>query len=196
MEELKNYVPESAYGYVRSLLHAYPIHFRISRPRKTKLGDYRYDPRSRVHSISVNGDLNQYAFLITLIHELAHYRQHTNNRRQTAPHGNEWKSEFHALMTPLIKENIFPQEIADHLSHHMQNPKASCSDIKLMRLLESYDQIQFTRLEDLSDGDHFTISGKKTFRRDERLRTRYRCTEVATNRKWYVHALTKVEIVN
>lgn len=195
-ELLQEHVPKRSYGYVRQLIQEYNIRFRISAPRKTKLGDYRFDSRTRVHSISVNSDLNKFSFLITLVHELAHYRQQVQYRRRTAPHGPEWKQEFQTLMAPLIGEGVFPEEIADHLEIHMKNPKASCSDITLMRLLEPYDEEKHLRLEDLKDGDLFRISGKGVMRREKKLRSRFECYDIQTNRKWFVHALTKVEIVN
>jgi len=196
LDQLQDHIPTKSYGYLRQLISGYGINFRISRPRKTKLGDYRYDPRTRVHSISVNSDLNQYSFLITLVHELAHYRQYSEYKRRSAPHGKEWKIEFQTLMAPLIEEKIFPEEISVHLGQHMINPKATCSDIRLMRLLEPYDETQALRLEDLTDGDLFKINNERVFRREKKLRSRFECVDIRTNRKWFVHALTKVEIVN
>ena len=196
IRELKDHVPEKSYGYLVQLIESYGILFRISKPRVTKLGDYRYDPRSGEHVISVNSDLNTYLFLITFIHEVAHFRQQVNNRRRTSPHGREWKQEFQTLMSPLLEESVFPAEIADQLAHHMDNPKASCTDISLMRLLKIYDQKQQLILEDLKDGDLFKLSNRQLYRRKRKLRTRYECIEVSTDRKWFVHALAKVEIVN
>ncbi|MFT7613897.1 MAG: SprT protein [Parvicellaceae bacterium] len=196
LQELTYLVPGRSHGYVTQLISTYNIKFKISRPRKTKLGDYRFDPRTKVHSISVNSDLNPFAFLITLIHELAHYRQHVGNRRRVAPHGDEWKTEFRTLMAPILEENIFPMEVAEHLKKHMINPKASCSDIHLMRLLEPYNEEVSLKLEDLQDGVVFQIENGKIFKRGQKGRTRFQCVEISTNRKWFVHALTKVQIVN
>ncbi len=39
---------------------------------KLFLGDYRNSHAGKGHRISVNGNLNKYSFLITLLHELAH----------------------------------------------------------------------------------------------------------------------------
>jgi SprT protein len=196
LQELTYLVPGRSHGYVTQLISTYNIKFKISRPRKTKLGDYRFDPRTKVHSISVNSDLNPFAFLITLIHELAHYRQYVGNRRRVAPHGDEWKTEFRTLMAPILEENIFPAEVAEHLKKHMINPKASCSDIHLMRLLEPYNEEVSLKLEDLQDGVVFQIENGKIFKRGQKGRTRFQCVEISTNRKWFVHALTKVQIVN
>ena len=196
LSKLKDHVPEVSYGYVKQLIESYNVVFRIAKPRSTKLGDYRYNPTTKVHSISVNSDLNKYLFLITFIHEMAHYRQEIKNRRRTAPHGKEWKIEFHTLMAPLLEESVFPNEISKQLSKHMQNPRATCSDSHLMRLLKVHDEQCHLVLEDLSDGDLFKIHNKQTFKRIKKMRTRYECLDISTNRKWFVHALTKVEFVN
>ena len=196
LNKLMNHVPGVSYGYVKQLIESYNVVFRIAKPRSTKLGDYRYNPTTKVHSISVNSDLNKYLFLITFIHEMAHYRQEIKYKRRTAPHGKEWKIEFHTLMAPLLEESIFPDEISKHLSKHMENPRATCSDSQLMRLLKRYDEQPHLVLEDLEDGDLFKIHNKQIFKRTKKLRTRYECIDISTNRKWFVHALTKIEFVN
>lgn len=197
MERLRGHVPEQAYGYVSNLLGSYDVLFKISRPRKTKLGDYRYFPNKQIHQITVNEDLNEYSFLITLIHEIAHYLQFRNNkRRRLAPHGLEWKLEYKALMEPLLEEGLFPSDIQTYLEHHMENPKASsCSDVKLMRILSNYDSHSTTRLEDIPNGALFSINNGRIFQKGIKQRTRFKCLEPATKKTWFVHSLTEVEIV-
>ena len=47
--------------------------FKIVAPRRTKLGDFKAKGNKNNKSqITINGDLNPYAFLITTLHELAH----------------------------------------------------------------------------------------------------------------------------
>ena len=99
-------------------------------------------------------------------------------------------------MAPLIEESIFPDDISKQLGKHMKNPTATCSDANLMRLLKKHDEQYQLILEDLKDGDLFKIHSKQVFKRTKKLRTRYECVDISTNRKWFVHALTKVEFVN
>ena len=47
------------------------------------------------HRISVNGNLNKYSFLITLIHELAHLLTFTQYKNRVDPHGRNGR-EFMA----------------------------------------------------------------------------------------------------
>ena len=63
------FIPDESIEQVISLVKAKPFHLRITEPRKTKKGDFRPSmPKGSYHKISVNGDLNPYEFLITLIH--------------------------------------------------------------------------------------------------------------------------------
>jgi len=69
---LENYLPKGSAALIYEYLHTYKIHLTITRTRKSVLGDYRHATHEDHHRISVNGSLNPYAFLLTLIHELGH----------------------------------------------------------------------------------------------------------------------------
>ena len=66
---------------------------KITKPRKSKLGDFRILINGR-GQISVNENLNRYAFLITITHELAHAFVWKRYKTRVMPHGKEWKSTF------------------------------------------------------------------------------------------------------
>jgi SprT protein len=72
LHALAEYLPERALEPVLDLLNTYKIHLTITKHRNTLLGDYRHAIGDMHHRISVNGNLNKYAFLITLLHEIAH----------------------------------------------------------------------------------------------------------------------------
>ena len=61
--------------------------------------------------ITVNNDLNPYFFLITLLHEFAHYLVWKDGHHYAKPHGRTWKNHFSELMQTMIKENIFPESL-------------------------------------------------------------------------------------
>src|SRR5207344_683946 len=72
LTHLQTYLPSGAAQLVLNLLQQYKVHLTITKERKTVLGNYRHAHNNEVHFISINGNLNQYVFLITLVHELAH----------------------------------------------------------------------------------------------------------------------------
>jgi predicted SprT family Zn-dependent metalloprotease len=84
-------MPKGSGELIFKYLHDYKVHLTITRGRKTVLGDYRHSTGHQNHRISVNGNLNKYAFLITLIHELAHLLTFIQFGNRVAAHGKEWK---------------------------------------------------------------------------------------------------------
>jgi hypothetical protein len=75
------YLPPGTEPHVADLLGGLPLHVRLARPRRTKLGDHRPPGRGwSVHRITINDDLNPYAFMTTLLHEIAHAAAWERNR--------------------------------------------------------------------------------------------------------------------
>ncbi len=185
---LKDYLPDGSFELVMDYLHNYKIQLTVTRSRSSILGDYRHAHLNKGHRISVNGDLNKYSFLITLLHEIAHLFTFVNNPKRVQPHGAEWKSNFGDILTVFITKNIFPLDVQAALLFSLDNPAASsCSDEKLLRVLKNYDQkkdeIYF--VEQLLVGQHFKIKGNRIFEKGEQIRKRFKCKEVATG-KWYL----------
>src|SRR5690606_39622106 len=121
-EALRKYVPERAIPYCIEWISENKISLKITRSRNSKYGDYRPPQDGHGHRISINHDLNPYAFLITFIHEVAHLNQWKIRKRITVPHGKEWKNEYKKLMMPILREHIFPPDIVKALNDYMQNP--------------------------------------------------------------------------
>jgi len=194
-EIISRYIPFSAVDYCTLLWEKYPFSFKVSRARKSKLGDYRYNIIKNRHEVSVNGNLNKYAFLITFLHELAHLTHFNNHKNNRSPHGSLWKNEFRSLMEPMLKYEIFPPDLLSVLSKHMQNPKASSqSDLRLVRVLRIYDteKIQSQEyLENINVGSRFELNGK-IFKKLSIKRTRAVCLEEKTRRKYLIPQIAEV----
>lgn len=191
---LSTYLPEDAVSIVFEWIKNKNIHLKISRNRKTKLGDYRPPIRHANHRISINYNLNQYAFLITLIHEYAHLLVFEKYKNHVLPHGQEWKNTYKILMEEFIDKNIFPEDINDVLVKSIQNSKASStSDLHLSRILQKYDaNVPQTKVEDLPPNAMFkTIVGKR-FIKGERQRIRYKCLCLDNNKLYLFHPLTPI----
>lgn len=190
-------LPEAAHGYVIRLLAAQPVEVRLSRPRRTRLGDHRGPtPLVPRHRISVNEDLNPYALLTTLLHEFAHAATwDRHRRRRLKPHGREWKAEFERILLPVVAESMLPADITAALAGSLQSPAAAtCSDRQLMLALARYDPADRggVFVESLEAGAIFRTDSGRTFRLGPRLRTRYRCIEPRTGREYRLHGLCRV----
>ncbi len=196
---LRKYLPEAAVETVYYWLDRKKIHLKITKNRTSKLGDYKPPIGYPTHRISINHDLNPYAFLITFVHELAHLIVFEKKGRRVRPHGKEWKIEFRNLMNPFLEKNIFPDDLSGLLSKHLKNSKASSNaDIMLTRVLKSYDNKPCSDekstlfLENIITGSEFLYGKERHFVKMEKRRTRYRCKEVDTGRFFLFHPLAEV----
>ena len=195
LEGLAAYLPDGTYERVVEHIIRHKVHLTVKRARATVLGDYRPAMHGRNHRISVNGNLNPYAFLITLLHELAHLFTFEGHGNRVAPHGREWKSIFGSLLAEYVRDGVFPEDIRTALARTLENPAAStCADDSLMRVLRRYDRGKegVSLVEELSPGDRFLIRGGRVFVRGEGLRKRIRCTEEATGRVYLFSPIFEV----
>lgn len=194
-EILAKYIPENSINQTMDWIIKNNINLKIAKKRNTKLGDYR-PPNSRNpnHRISINHNLNKYAFLITFVHELAHLLVWNKHKNNVAPHGIEWKMEYRILMEPLLNETIFPDELIGALNKSIINSKASSgSDIQLSRILKKHDQqTEGCSLEELPINTIFQTEKGIRFIKGEKRRTRYLCLNVHNKKQYLFHPLVSV----
>ncbi len=194
-ETLSEYIPESSVNSVFSRLDKHHVHLVINRKRVTKLGDYRPPINQKYHRISINHDLNKFQFLITLIHELAHLETWLKFKNRVKPHGLEWKSEFKNLMANYMDNGIFPSDVKDALELYFT--KITSSDTNLSRILKKYsEKTDDTTLEELPENAIFAIYNGIVFRKQKRLRKRYRCTRLDNGKIYMVSPLMIVHPID
>ena len=195
LNAIKPFLPDGTAESIAEQIMQYRCHLTITRDRKTKAGDYRHPYGKMGHRISVNGSLNQYAFLITLVHEIAHLVNWEKHKNRVNPHGKEWKQAFKELMQQYQNPETFPRDILFALNRHMKTPlSATVRDIELMRVLRKYDQpSDFIHLEDIPEQSEFLL-GKQLYTKGEKLRKRYRCTQVNTGRVYLISAIAEVKL--
>lgn len=195
-EILAKYLPELAVPLMARWIVEYDFKLRIRPERSTRLGDYTPPVNRENHLITVNHNLNKYAFLITLVHEVAHLVTFNEYRNRVQPHGVEWKRNFQKLMQPFLSTDIFPLEVFAALRAYMQNPAASsCTDDRLLRTLKLHDDENGTVfLERIPPGSEFLFQGNRVFVKGERLRKRFKCRELATGQVYLFNPLVEVEL--
>jgi hypothetical protein len=182
---LQSYLPPHTYDGVLNFLMQYHVHLTIARERKSILGDYRHRTYDKNHRISVNGNLNPYAFLITLLHELAHLLTYERWGGGVLSHGREWKTVFGELLAQFIEQKIFPADLEKTLLASISNPAASsCADEELLRALKLYDtkSTNLVMVESLPPDALFKTGDGKIFKKDEKVRKRFKCVEVKTGK--------------
>ena len=124
---LSAYLPDGTFEPVVQLINQYKVHLTVTRARKSVLGDYRHAVLGANHKITVNGNLNKYEFLITLLHELAHLLCFEQYRNRVEAHGKEWKNIYSALLVSFIQLGIFPADIQKSLQKTLLNPAATAN---------------------------------------------------------------------
>ncbi|MDF2190258.1 SprT-like domain-containing protein [Paraflavitalea sp. CAU 1676] len=196
LDYLRRFIPETAVHKVLDYLHQYNVHLTITQERKSVLGDYRHATQYKTHRISVNGTLNPYAFLITLVHELAHLVTFTQYGNKVQSHGREWKSLYATLLAEFLKEGIFPADIQQAIGKSLHDlPASSCADENLMRVLRKYDRSNgLVLVEEVPEGQLFDIGEGRIFKKGKKLRKRYQCQEVSTGKMYLFSPIYEVKV--
>ncbi|WP_025762998.1 hypothetical protein [Dyadobacter tibetensis] len=198
------WVPEAAADYCFKLFVAQPVLLAVTKPRDSKLGDFTAKSNGELR-VSVNGNLNPFAFLITYLHEMAHLQVHLERKAlrgpRVAPHGQVWKSTFRKLLAPVANSEIFPADILEALLDYMRDPKARTSaHIPLYTTLKRYDPPSEgyknkIALLDLREGSSFVFRNR-TYVRQTARRTRVLCLDKLTEKLYTIPAHVFVEPEN
>ncbi len=193
---LKDHIPAAAFNAVTVLLKHDHLEVKVKRERKTRHGDYRKLPNGR-HRITVNDNLNPHRFLITLIHEIAHFEAYQSYGRFIKPHGKEWKQTFQHLMLPFINPDIFPESLLPLLAQHFKNPRAtSDTDTNLALALKQYDAPNDkTFIFEVPFGSTFMMYNGRTFKKGNRRVKRHECVELKTGKVYLFNPNAEVEVI-
>lgn len=192
---LSKYLPGEAPAVISRWIDYFDCEFRISRSRNSKFGDFRPACNGQPDRISVNYNLNPYAFLVTTVHEFAHLLTWREHKSRVKPHGSEWKHNFKRLMKPFFERKVFPADLHSVLLAYLQNPAASsCNDLTLFRALKEYDEqtTGMSTVEKLPLSTLFALKDGRVFRKETLLRKRYRCLEISTGRVFLFNPLAEV----
>ena len=196
-ETLKNYIPITAINQVVDLLKYDNLTLKIKSERKTRHGDYKR-LRNGKHQITVNSNLNKYRFLITLLHEIAHFEAYNNYGKKIKPHGKEWKLTFQHVMLPFLNPEIFPIQLLPLLANHFKNPKASSdTDIKLARALIQFDEPNNKSfIFEIPMGATFKMYNGRMFKKIGKRTKRFECIEIPSGKMYLFNPNAEVEIVS
>lgn len=195
--KLLEFIPTEAQPMINNLLAVDNLSVKIKNERKTRHGDYRELPNGE-HQITVNSNLNPYRFLITLIHEIAHFEAYKNYGKFIKPHGKEWKHTFQYLMLPFLRPEIFPMEILPLLARHFKNPKASSdTDTHLALALKQFDEpSDKTYVFEIPLGQSFKLYNGRVFKKGNKRRKRIECVEVKTGKLYLFNPNAEVELID
>ncbi len=195
---LKAYIPDGSFDKLMELIEQYKVHLTVTQERKSKLGDFRNAYKNKNHRISVNGNLNKYAFLLTLLHELAHLLAYEKYGHTIPAHGFEWKETFAKLLVDFLKLHIFPQDIAQEIIATLNNPAATTGgEEKLQRVLKKYDTNRPNThifVDEVAIGAHFKFKNS-IYLKKGKLRKRNIATELSTGKDYLFNPICEVVLI-
>lgn len=199
MQALAGFLPEGSFEQVVQYIHHYKVHLTITKHRKSVLGDYRHSGWGSNHRISVNGSLNKYEFLITLLHELAHLLTFELHKNRVEPHGKEWKAQYSRLLVDFVQQKIFPADIEKALQKSILNPAATANgETDLLLVLRKYDAPRKPGLlpvADVPEGALFQTENGKVFKKGPKRRKRFECVELKTGLHYTFSPISEVFIL-
>ena len=186
MHHITTYIPKTSEEALINLIEGENLSIKVVKERITKHGDFR-KLNNQNSVITINKSNNKYRFLMTLIHEIAHYYTYRDNKF-AKPHGSKWKNIFKKITEPFLNINIFPESLLVSLTKHMEDPKSSFSyDSELSKELDKYDDDHskdLVYLDDLSLNSTFIYRDKK-YIKVQKKRKRYLC-KCLTNKRNYL----------
>lgn len=199
MQALADFLPDNTFDRVVHYIHHYRVHLTISKQRKSVLGDYRHSGWGGNHRISVNGNMNKYEFLITLLHELAHLLTYEQYKNRVEPHGKEWKNHYSLLLVDFVQQKVFPEDVEKALQKSIINPSATANgETELLLVLRKYDLVKkegHHPIIEVPEGALFQTENGKVFRKGAKRRKRFECVEVKTGLRYTFSPITEVRII-
>ena len=198
MQALAAFLPDGSFEEVVAYIQRYKVHLTITKKRKSVLGDYRHAGIGKNHRITVNGDLNQYEFLITLLHELAHLLTFEQYRHRAEAHGPEWKHCYSSLLVNFVNMGVFPEDISMALRRSIANPSATANgETDLLLILRKYNvkQTGLVLVAEIPAGRLFQTENGRVFMKGMLRRKRFECVEVKTGLRYSFSAVSEVRPV-
>ena len=196
MDFWKTHLLEGSEELVNRWLAASPVPVVLAKNRRSKHGDFRIPRPGRPAYVTINHDLHPVEFLITLAHEIAHFRNWKKYGRRVRPHGPEWRNAFREMLVEVLKDGLLDGEISAAIADHYFKRKliGSGSSERLNRLLgKTAEDSGVLRVADLPEGTRFTLRSGKTFIKGRKLRKRYQCSETVSSRIYSVHPMAEVK---
>ncbi|MHA8075051.1 SprT-like domain-containing protein [Aquirufa sp. TARAVU-A1A] len=190
-----DHFPPKVAEYCFNLWDEHRFDFIVSKKRDSKLGDFRYSP-DKGFQITVNNNLNPYAFLVTYLHEVAHLTTYLKYKNKVNPHGQEWKDAFLELFDPILDPELLPQELVNVLTAYLKNPVATSNGYTpLVETLKKFDapsDEDIILLFNLPEGKTFKLKNL-TLQKGKLRRTRYICQEVHSGKLYLVAKNAQVQ---
>lgn len=189
--QLEPYLPPDCLPYLQRWFGSHSIHLKVTRDRRSKLGDYRKMP-DKSHQITINGTLQPQLFFFVLTHELAHLLAFAEFGHRIAAHGTEWKHQFRLMLLESL--NVYSADLRPIIIRFARAPKAGfMASPELVRYFHIDDHDDETcYIEDLKPNDRF-VYRKEAYVMAEKRKKNYLCLNTDNGKKYIFKPLARVQ---
>ena len=160
----------------------------LSNPRKSKLGDYRYNHKLKSHHITINIDLEPIYFVVTYLHEVAHKMCWDQFKRKAKPHGQEWKNIFVSLLWNFKSQIKLSHSDNEIILNFISNPQA--------RFNKFNNSDTGLKVRNLKIGSIFELEDGKTFQLIKKRRTRFLCLNTINKQQYTILETTLIKKIH
>jgi hypothetical protein len=190
---LSKYIVQQAIDKAIEFVVQNKIIVRIKKERSSKLGDFR-PGKIKQSKITINYNLTKDQFLITLLHEFAHFQVWNKTGNMHNPHGDKWKYEFALLIYEYIDIECFNPQLTELLRSvfAISEKKVVFRKEKLHNYLITNASTEWDYVKDLEPESEFMLKNGRQFRMIEKRRTRYLCKDLENNKRYLVHGLAEI----
>lgn len=191
--EFYSFLPEAAKEKCAALVGESNVLIKVVRKRKTKHGDFRAQFGKPV-TITLNAMENPYRFLLTFLHEWAHYQVFSTHKSRQKPHGPVWQRIFKEVALPFLTPTYFPNELLAPLINYMKKPKATFStDAELVLAFREFDPPNDKKcIFELEQGVLFRAEDGRVFKKGPKRRTRFLCVCTQTKKRYLFPSFIEV----
>ena len=191
---IEPYILKRSYSLVKPIIEDFKGIIKLSKPRKSKLGDFIAQKNGET-SISIKNDLKPDTSLVNLLHDTSNNHVHCLDTKIAKAHGEQWKNRFKNLISPFLDKDIFSTNVQLALKNQIASPKASCgASVELMKAFNPELETGNT-IEKLPFGCHFQLKNGKKFRLGVKRKTRYECSELSSGIIFTIHPLVEVKLI-
>lgn len=187
---LQKFLPENTLPYLQKWFGTHRIHFKITKDRASKLGDYR-KLSAKSHQITLNSTLPKQLFFFVLTHEMAHLIAFEKFGNRIPAHGSGWKTTFRDMLLESI--SVYESDLRPIILNFAKSPKANfMASPELVRYFHIQDEgDERIFVEELSYGSHFVYRSER-YLLETKSKKNYICSNLNTGKKYVFRPLARV----
>ena len=182
------FLPKDFQEHILNIKKKEGFSLTLSNPRKSKLGDYRYNHKFKSHHITINIDLEPIYFMVTYLHEVAHKMCWDQFNLKAKPHGQEWKHLFVSLLWNFKSQIKLSDSDNELILNFISNPQA-----RFQKFNNCENDLKVSNLKPQSI---FELEGGETFQLIKKRRTRFLCLNTINNQQYTIQGNTLVKKIH